>query len=144
MNPFITRELLYTAFTRPRTKLFLVVYEGLRKELPLILTHAFDNSAVEQRQTLLFGLKSSPFRPYPITLKNGRTIEVGSKIERIIVQALDEMDVQFEYDSKEFFEKHHLRPDFKLSVGGNVYFWEHLGAMNLPGYRNRWYSKLQT
>jgi exodeoxyribonuclease V alpha subunit len=142
-SPFITRELLYTAFTRPKLKLYLVIHSSLREELPLVLCHAYENSAIELRKTLLFGYKASPLKPYIVTLRNNKTIEVKSKIECIIAKVLDDLNVEFEYEPKEFFEEHHIIPDFKLIIDGETYFIEHLGNINNPSYRNRWFQKFE-
>jgi exodeoxyribonuclease V alpha subunit len=143
INPFITKELLYTALTRPRSKLYLVIHDSLRQELPLALARAYENSAVEQRKTLLFEYKSSPFKPYIFVCKNGKQVEARSKVEYIISNVLDELDVEFEYEPKEFLEEHRLIPDFKISINGRTYYLEHLGAMKDPSYRNRWYQKFE-
>jgi exodeoxyribonuclease V alpha subunit len=142
-SPFITKELLYTAFTRPKLKLYLVIHSSLREELPLILCRAYENSAIELRKTLLFGYKASPLKPYVVTLKNNKIIEVKSKIECIIAKALDDLNVEFEYESKEFYEEHHIIPDFKITVEAENYFLEHLGNMNNPSYRIRWFQKFE-
>ncbi|MGF3573643.1 MAG: ATP-dependent DNA helicase [Candidatus Bathyarchaeia archaeon] len=141
VSPFITRELLYTAFTRPRTKLHFVVHDDLKKELPHVLIRAYNNSLVEQRKTLLFGHKASPFKPYRLTLKDKTILEVDSKIEWIIAKLLDEMNIKFEYGIEEFLASYHVKPDFKLHVNGKVYYIEHLGRMDNIGYRERWLKK---
>jgi exodeoxyribonuclease V alpha subunit len=143
ISPFIMKELLYTAFTRPKLKLYLVIHSSLKDELPLVLCKAYENSAIESRKTLLFGFKASPLRPYLVTLRNNKTIEVKSKIECIIAKALDEAGVDFEYEPKEFFEEYHIIPDFKLTIDGETYYMEHLGNMNNPSYRNRWLQKFE-
>jgi exodeoxyribonuclease V alpha subunit len=143
VSPFITRELLYTALTRPRVKLHFVIHDDLKNELPLLLIKAYDNSLVEPRKTLLFGYKTSPFKPYKITLKNKIILEVDSKIEWIIAKVLDEMNIKFEYGVEEFLPSHHLKPDFKLYVNDKVYYIEHLGRMDNIGYRERWLKKFE-
>jgi hypothetical protein len=143
VSPFITRELLYTALTRPRVKLHFVIHDDLKNELPLLLIKAYDNSLVEPRKTLLFGYKTSPFKPYKITLKNKMILEVDSKIEWIIAKVLDEMNIKFEYGIEEFLPSHHLKPDFKLYVNDKVYYIEHLGRMDNIGYRERWLKKFE-
>jgi len=143
VSPFITRELLYTAFTRPKTKLHFVVHHDLKNELPLVLIKAYANSLVEQRKTLLFGHKTSPFKPYKLTLKDQTILEVDSKIEWIIAKALDKMDIGFEYGPKDFLAEYHLKPDFKLPINGKVYYIEHLGRMDNIGYRERWLKKFE-
>jgi len=142
-SPFIMKELLYTAFTRPKSKLYFMVHNNLKEELALVLSKAYENSSVEQRKTLLFEYKLSPFKPYLLTLKDGRALEVKSKIERIVAKALDDNTIDFEYEPREFFEEFHVVPDFKLLVNGNTYYIEHLGNMSNPSYRNRWLQKFE-
>lgn len=142
MSPFIMRELLYTAFTRIRTKLHLMIHSSLKDELALIFAKAYENSSVEQRRTLLFGHKSSPYRPYLLTLKNGTTIEVRNKIEQIIGRTLDNFCERLEYEPKDFLQEHRVLPDFKFEIDGITYYLEHLGHMDNRSYRNRWIQKL--
>jgi exodeoxyribonuclease V alpha subunit len=140
-SPFITRELLYTALTRPKEKLHFVVHDDLKDELPHVLSKAHANSLVEQRKTLLFGHKKSPFKPYKLVLKDKTAIEVDSKIELIIAKALDNLGVKFEHNTKEFLAEHRVVPDFKLFLDNKVYYLEHLGGMGNLSYRERWFKK---
>jgi len=143
VSPFITRELLYTAFTRPRVKLHLVIHEDLKDDLTLDLLRAFGESLVEKRKTLLFGHKTSPFKPYRLTLKDKTIIEVDSKIEWIIAKLLDEMNIKFEYGIEDFLHSHHVKPDFRIYVNDKIYYIEHLGRMDNVGYRERWLKKFE-
>lgn len=142
-SEFVTRELLYTAFTRLKNRLYLVVYEELKDDLPNILSKAYENSEVEKRQTLLFGDKKSPFKPYIFTRKSGEVIEVDSKIEVLIAEALEAMNQEFEYGIQDFLI-HYIKPDFKLHIDGKVFYLEHLGLMDKKWYRERWYRKFKT
>jgi exodeoxyribonuclease V alpha subunit len=144
VNPFITKELLYTAITRPRKRIYLVTHADLTRELHSTFAKAYSNSEVEKRRTLLFGEKDSPFKPFYLVKKDGKTIQVMSKIEYIIAKALDDEGVAFEAGPREFLREHHLIPDFRLSIDGESYYWEHLGSMHDPYYRERWYRKFRT
>lgn len=143
ITPFITKELQYTAVTRAKDKLHLIVNTELKDNLPTILARICENSAIEPRKTQLFGYKRTPFRPYLISLKNGRTIEVRSKTEYIIANALDKLDVVFDYEPESFYLEYRIKPDFKLSIGDENFYWEHLGLMDQPWYRKRWHFKLE-
>ena len=143
ISPFIVRELIYTAVTRAKQKLFVLINENLKEELAKVLIQTFENSSIEQRQTLLFDYKLTPYRPYPLKLKNGEIIEVKSKIEFMIAKKLDQLDVQFEYEPQEFLQDFHIKPDFKISIGGKFYYLEHLGRMDNFSYRNRWHLKFK-
>ncbi|MDF2957235.1 MAG: ATPase/5-3 helicase helicase subunit RecD of the DNA repair enzyme RecBCD [Candidatus Alkanophagales archaeon MCA70_species_1] len=142
-TPFITRELMYTALTRAKNQLYVLVNEDLKQELPLILSRIYDNSAIEQRKTLLFEFKKSPLRAYSLRLKDGRIIELKSKIEYIIASILDESGIKFEYEPEDFWLEYRIKPDFKLIINGENYYWEHLGLMEYRAYRNRWFYKKQ-
>jgi predicted nuclease of restriction endonuclease-like RecB superfamily len=119
------------------------VNEKLKKELPSVLVKAYLNSAVEQRKTLLFGHKASPFKPYKLTMTNGQQLDVHSKIEYMIAKNLDALGVSFEYDVSDFEKEYHLRPDFKITIADKIYYWEHLGNIG-PKYANRWSWKIGT
>ena len=139
---FLSRELLYTAITRPRTKLFIIINDKLKTSLCETLVKIYNNSAVEQRKTLLFGHKKSLFRPIKLTLRSGKEIEVQSKIEYIIANNLDSLGINFEYGIEDFYQQYHIKPDFKIDMNGKTYYWEHLGNIN-PRYGNRWSWKIE-
>lgn len=143
VTPFVTKELLYTAFTRPKEELYFVVHSSLKEELPPRLCQAYENSSTESRKTLVFEYKASPLRPYVVTLRSGKTIEARSKVKYIMAKALDDAGVEFEYEPREFFEEYHIVPDFKIFIDGEAYYIEHLGNMNNPSYRNRWFQKFE-
>ncbi len=90
-----------------------------------------------------FGFTASPFRLYPIKLKDGRVIWPRSRIERIIAEALDSRGVNFVYEPTDLLEGWGLKPDFKIDLeNGKTYYLEHLGLMNKAWYRDRWFTKL--
>lgn len=142
ISSFITRELLYTAFTRAKTKLYLFVHTSLKEELHILMAELYNNSSIEYRRTLLFGYKTSTYKPYILRLKNGSEIAVRSKIEYMIAKTLDDMGIEFEYEPKDF-QEHNIIPDFKLYINEDVYYLEHLGNMNNRRYRNRWNEKIE-
>ena len=143
VTPFITRELMYTALTRAKSQLHILVNEDLEQELPLILSRIYDNSAIEQRKTLLFEFKISPSRAYSLRLRDGRVLQLRSKIEYIIANILDKLGIKFEYEPEDFWLEYRIKPDFKLVIDGESYYWEHLGLMEYRAYRNRWFYKKQ-
>lgn len=140
-SSFIVRELLYTAVTRPKQKLYLLVHEDLKVELANVLTKVYDNSAVEKLHTMLFEYKTAVYKPYQVSLKDGKTIDVRSKAEALIAEALDKLDVDFTYEPEDLLNKYHIRPDFELRVGGTKYYLEHLGLPNNLSYMTRWKQK---
>ncbi len=140
-SSFITRELLYTGFTRAKKKMYVFVYEGLKNELYELIRTAYINSQIELIHTLLFGHKQSPFKPYLIQLRNGDKIAVRSKIEYIIAKTLDSFGIEFVYEPEDFIAEYHIKPDFKISLERGEFYWEHLGLLNTDWYKNRWFKK---
>lgn len=140
-SSFITRELLYTGFTRIKNKIHLLIQEDLMDDLYKLFLQAYNNSAVEKIHTLLFGHKISPYRPYLIHLSNGEKIGVDSKIEYIIAKTLDNLGIEFEHGTEEFHD-YHIKPDFKIYLDSGTYYWEHLGLLSKQRYKNRWFYKL--
>lgn len=141
VTSFVTRELIYTALTRAKKKIYLLIHEDLAGELPFILWEIYQNSATEKIKTMLFNAKRSPFRPYLLELRDGRKITVRSKIEYVIAKTLDELGIEFEYEPEDFRDKR-IYPDFRISINGEIYYWEHLGRLDDLSYRERWIRKL--
>ncbi|MDI3502723.1 MAG: hypothetical protein PWR09_848, partial [Archaeoglobi archaeon] len=144
VTSFITRELIYTALTRAKKKLYILVHEHLAEELPTILWEVYENSAVEKIKTMLFSAKRSPFKPYLLELRDGKKIALRSKIEYIIAKTLDTLGIEFEYEPKEeYFEDKRIYPDFRITINEESYYWEHLGRLDDKKYRERWLRKLE-
>lgn len=138
MGRFVSREMLYTALTRARRGLHLLVRGDLREDLPVLLSRAFANSATSSRKTLMFGPKGSPFRAYRLRTSGGTTIEVRSKSEYMIAKLLDESGTEFEYEPDDLYKESRMRPDFKID--GRLYL-EHLGLAGEASYMARWNQK---
>lgn len=138
MGRFVSREMLYTALTRARHGLHLLVRSDLRDDLPMLLSRAFENSATSSRKTLMFGPKGSPFRAYRLRTSGGRVIEVRSKSEYMIAKLLDESGTEFEYEPDDLYGESRMRPDFKID--GRLYL-EHLGLAGDASYMARWSQK---
>ncbi len=140
-SSFITRELLYTGFTRAKKKMYVLLHEDLKDELYELVRTAYINSQIESIHTLLFGHKQSPFKPYLVRLKNGDEISVRSKIEYIIAKTLDSFGIEFIYEPEDFTAEYHIKPDFKIFLESGEFYWEHLGLLDTDWYKNRWFKK---
>lgn len=139
---FLTKELFYTAVTRIKGKLHILISSQLSGRLPDFLKKILDNSELNRRKTLLFNQSVDLRRMYPFIMSNGQTIMLRSKIEKIIANSLKEMQIDFEYEPKDFLFQYSIVPDFKLKLNSGIFYLEHLGRMNNPVYRKRWYRKL--
>ena len=145
----VTRELLYTALTRQKEKV-VVLLQGSATDL-----HRFSSavySAAASRLTNLFR------PPKPVSIK-GQFLEerlihnttigvpVRSKSEVIIANLLHSKGIEFLYEEQlkvngQLVDKF---PDFTIydDNTGITHLWEHLGMLNDPGYKRRWEEKQQ-
>ncbi len=149
-NPcrLLSRELLYTALTRQRDHVTVLMQGGDLMDLKKYSSAAYSETAA--RQTNLFRA------PDPVEV-DGRYLEaalihrtrkgiaVRSKSELIIADLLYAKDIDFEYE-RELKADDGTRklPDFTITddTTGVTYYWEHLGLMQRPAYRRKWHEKL--
>lgn len=143
----VTRELLYTALTRQRNKV-VVLLQGSAADLHRFSSERF--SAAACRLTNLFG------PPNPIEFKD-RFLEerlihnttrgelVRSKSEVIIANLLHAASIDYEYERQLTIggAPQDKFPDFTIEDDdtGITYVWEHLGMLGDPGYERRWIEK---
>ena len=142
----LSRELIYTGLTRFRRKLVLLIERDIE---PLRRLRSPDCSDTGRRNTHMFSLaiRSDDIRrPYLAALKH-RTRKgdaVRSKSEVVVADILHTLGISYQYeepllsrsDPKDF-----RLPDFTASFEGDVYYWEHLGMLSVPSYRESWERK---
>lgn len=149
----LSRELIYTALTRAREKLVLLV-EGDSSGLLYELSRP-ERADSAQRNTNLFSpvvRKDHDSAPYAENLihRTSKGHMVRSKSELVIANMLFEAGVAYEYekpiDAPET-KKGRLFPDFSFAdAAGDRLIWEHFGRMDDPNYANgkewkmKWYS----
>ena len=147
----VTRELLYTALTRQKKRV-VVLLQGSAADL-----HRFSSdrySAAACRLTNLFGA------PKPIEFKE-RFLEerlihnttrgelVRSKSEVIIANLLHARNIDYEYEHEQQLiidgVPQDKFPDFTIEDDdtGVKYVWEHLGMLGDRSYKQRWSEKEQ-
>ena len=141
----LTRELIYTALTRQRNRL-VILMQGTPTELQRLSSEIY--SDVAGRLTNLF----APPNPTQLGEKlleerlihrTARGEAVRSKSEVIIANLLHARGVDYQYE--EPFERNGLikYPDFTIEDDdtGERFYWEHLGMLSDPSYRRRWTEK---
>ena len=73
-------------------------------------------------------------------------ILVRSKSEVIVAGALSKLGISYEYEqklsSKDDVNDFRL-PDFTVSYEGDTFYWEHLGMLSVPSYKEAWERKRQ-
>lgn len=145
----LSRELLYTALTRSRDQLVLLI-EGDNASVLFDLTRP-ERSETARRNTNLFqgvvrfGMDEVPYAQHLIH-RTEKGHLVRSKSELVIANMLFQLGVQYEYERvcEGSSEPGRLRPDFSfVTPDGDLIVWEHLGMLNREDYRCGWEWKRQ-
>jgi hypothetical protein len=147
----VTRELLYTAMTRSKEQLVLLV-EGKRSDTSFLYEFTRpESSEVARRNTNLFRsvirIRSNE-NPYAEHLihKTEKGHMVRSKSELVIANKLFQLGIPYGYElpfqipslGKRFW------PDFRFTdPSGDTILWEHLGMLHKDEYRESWERKLK-
>ena len=130
----LSRELIYTALTRSKNRLFLFVKDSKEN----ILEKARHISHLLNRRTAIFEKpESKPNGSYEP--EAGQIVK--SKIEFIIYKALINSELNFKYE--ETLKLKHLNyaihPDFTIKTNdGRTMYWEHLGMLDVRKYYMDW------
>lgn len=133
----LNKELIYTALTRSRQRLFLFIYD----EKENLLVKSKNISALLTRQSSIFEKpEDKRLKYFP---RKGEK-PVRSKGEYIIHMALQRSGLAFEYEQELQLENlsFSIHPDFvvKLEDGTTIY-WEHLGMLDTRKYYNDWIKR---
>lgn len=143
----LSRELIYTGLTRFRKRLILLIE---RDVAPLLRLRGPDSSDTLMRNTQMFKLALRPdsiARPHLEALihRTKKGTPVRSKSEVIVGDILDSLGISYEYEKAlpSPVDKRDFRlPDFTVAYDGETYYWEHLGMLDVPSYREAWSRKL--
>lgn len=135
----LSRELVYTALTRSKTKLTLLIQKGPR---PNPLKYA------RQRSVLLFRNSSTFAEPFDSrhAFEPEPGVRVQSKIEFMIYKELqrarDAGQLTFAYEEPMELplggRTVQVHPDFTIRAGGKTFYWEHLGMLDRADYSRNW------
>jgi exodeoxyribonuclease V alpha subunit len=149
----LTTELFYTGVTRARVHCTLLIEEDIGALLSL---RRRERSQLARINSSLF-----EFEPLPDQLltpgdwyEEGKIHEalsghmVRSKSELVIANLLHERGVPFRYEKPLFApDGTFYLPDFTVQAGGETWYWEHWGRLDLESYRNHvdakrdWYER---
>ena len=140
----LSRELLYTALTRSRDQLVLLI-EGNNAAALFDLSRP-EKSETARRNTNLFqGIVrvSDEEVPYAEHLihRTQKGHLVRSKSELVIANMLYQMGIDYEYERvyEGTSEPGRMRPDFSfVTPDGELIIWEHLGLLDRPDYKRGW------
>lgn len=146
-SSFITKELLYTAFSRQKEQLIIL------SDLSIEELFQYSNdwySDTKQRYTDLFGIpdieeiKINNQKRYFEKNLIHRTISgelVRSKSEVIVANILNQLGVEYAYEEPLRVEGKNFLPDFTLRHQGRIAYLEHLGMLGIPSYKRDWDQK---
>lgn len=132
----LSKELLYTALTRSKYRLFLFVQDVEEN----LLMKAKNTSHLIHRNTSVF--KDPVNKKGKYSPESG--VMVSSKIEFIIYTALQKSGLNFKYEEPLQLEKltYKIHPDFTIFLrNGKKIFWEHLGMLDTHKYYNDWQER---
>ncbi|WP_445457722.1 ATP-dependent DNA helicase [Flavobacterium sp. HNIBRBA15423] len=143
----ISRELIYTALTRAKRKLILLI-EGDNPHWIINLSKP-QHSETSKRNTQMFkpsireAKSHIPFVEGLIHKTKKEGLLVRSKSEVIISNELEYRELPFEYE-REFIGKNGQKriPDFTfIDAAGDIIILEHLGMLSVPSYKADWEKK---
>lgn len=140
----LSRELLYTALTRSRDRLILLI-EGDNASALYEFTKP-ESSETARRNTNLFRSvvrERHDVIPYAEHLihRTEKGHMVRSKSELVIANMLYYMGIEYEYERLLVGDAipDRLRPDFTfVNPAGDLILWEHLGMLIRDDYRQAW------
>lgn len=140
----LSRELIYTALTRSREQLVLLI-EGDDATVLFDLTRP-ERSETARRNTNIFqGVirvadDTVPFAEHLIH-RTEKGHLVRSKSELVIANMLFQLGIPYEYERvcEGTTAPGRLRPDFSfVTADGDLIIWEHLGMLSRPDYKRGW------
>lgn len=143
----LSRELLYTALTRQREHV-VILHQGDRSNLLRYSSDYYSEAA--GRLTNLFRAPNpvqlqDRFLEEKLIHRTRRGESVRSKSEVIVADMLFSKKVDYQYEQPLVGSDGRVRyPDFTIedAEAGITYYWEHLGMLSDPGYRQGWEAKL--
>ena len=88
----------------------------------------------------------SPYHPEERNVPTEQGIYVRSKSEAIILMLLTMYHIPFRYECRLDVAGHTYYPDFTIRhpLTGEVFYWEHVGRLDDPGYRSDFLNKFRT
>ena len=131
-SKLLFRELIYTALTRSKTRLFIFIQED---EVNL-LEKARGISDLLFRKTSIFQQPAEKRKNF--ISKKG--VVVKSKVELDICEMLENSGLTFKYEEELELAKrsYKIHPDFTITIGKKKIYWEHLGMLDVRKYYRDW------
>jgi hypothetical protein len=153
----LSRELLYTALTRQKRRIW-ILHQGAFGSLLRLRSEYYSETA--RRLTNLF--READLAPVPapdeapvsdgprfleqyLVHKTRRGDLVRSKSEIVIADALFQLEqegkLRYTYEKPLMLADTQRWPDFTIEAGTETWYWEHCGLLDDPDYESRWKRK---
>lgn len=144
----LTRELIYTALTRAKKKLILLIQDNVywlwEKTKPQASILAQRNSNMFEQLVARENKSSIPYVEGLIHRTKNPNLMVRSKSEVIIANELISAGIKFKYEEMFNRDGHQCLPDFTfVDLSDEIIIWEHLGMLTVPEYKTSWEKKLK-
>lgn len=142
----LSRELLYTGLTRFRQKMVLLI-ERDTSVLERLRNPQCSDTLLRNTNLFVTAVRPEAVGRYYAAHLIHRTatgVLVRSKSEVIVADTLTRLGISYEYEQKlaSALNPSDFRlPDFTVSYEGDVFYWEHLGMLSVPSYREQWERK---
>ena len=145
----LSMELLYTGITRAQKHLTIFAQEDISS---FTILSTIEKSNLRKINSSIFQFNPLPdeiiFPAVEYWYSNSKKIStlseyyVRSKSEMNIANILSMNEIPFEYEKSLFAPDGTMYlPDFTITYKGKTYYWEHVGRLDLPEYREHWKEK---
>jgi hypothetical protein len=143
----LSRELLYTAFTRCKKSATILIQHIRGKPMKKnLLELARTRTFTDSRRTSL--LLKEPFRYYSLEPETGTFVQ--SRTELMIYHALKKKREELRTANFDFLYEAYpvdskgkevrIKTDFTITAGGRTWYWEHLGRLGNRLYDRNWHK----
>lgn len=87
---------------------------------------------------------SNPYSPEQLVYRTNNNVLVRSMSELAIANKLEASGLLYRYECEITLDGKTFYTDFVIlnPFNGKIYYWEHFGALHLPGYTERMYDKV--
>lgn len=147
-SALLSMELLYTAITRAQNHLTIFAQEDVTTFTQL---SKIEKSNIRNINSSIFNFSPLPDVLFALSsnwYEDGKVIStlseyfVRSKSEMNIANILHLNQIPFQYEIPKFAKDGSMYlPDFTINWQGEEYYWEHVGRLDLPEYKNHWETK---
>lgn len=148
----LSRELLYTGLTRFRQKIVLLIEQD-SSILERLRSPQASNTLLRNTNMFVLAVRPESVDRYyaehlihrtPPSSNHPNGVLVRSKSEVIVAGALSKLGISYEYEQKlaSKDDPNDFRlPDFTVFYEGDIFYWEHLGMLSVPSYKDDWEKK---